>query len=351
MAKKKINLGLFTSVYSYLLFLLLNGYNEDDIIIVHDSFPEEISRNIKPIIVPVVRFKAGGLRESISKLGIKQIIKGIAIYLYNYFKLRIFLFFKTFNKNVENYGHTFSIYSYMFYTNKNSNIIEDGLANYTQNICKPHKINPAIEKILHFFGVYFLNECETYGTHECIKNVYLTKNHDIPLIKDKIKVINVEKLWKELDYKEKDKILQIFNINYDNITFKNNTALILTQPFSEDNLLTLNQELCIYENLIEKFSDYSIIIKPHPRDKKNYKKIFSNVELIDSYFPIELLNLFDINPTIVISVTTASLLNFKNCKMYVYEGDLYTDELNNVRNELLKKINEENSENLIRNIK
>ena len=46
MGKKQINLGLFTSVYSYFLYLLLKGYNENDIIIVHNTFPEEISKNI-----------------------------------------------------------------------------------------------------------------------------------------------------------------------------------------------------------------------------------------------------------------------------------------------------------------
>ncbi len=350
MGKKQINLGLFTSVYSYFLYLLLKGYDENDIIIVHNTFPEEISKNINPIIVPVEATKYGGLKQSIETLGIKQMIKGFTTYVYNYLKLRMLLFIKTFNKDVENYGHPFSGYAFMFYENENSNIIEDGLANYTQPICETHKINPIIDTLLHIGGIYFLNNCETYGTHKNIKNIYLTKNFDHPLIKDKIKVIDPEKMWNELDYEEKNQILDIFNMNNINIDFKENTALILTQPLFQDGLMTLERELNIYKEIMEKLSDYKILIKPHPRDKKDYKKIFPDAEIIDSSFPIELLNLIDINPSIVSSIYTAALLNFKNCKIYIYEGELYDKKLNDARDELLKRVHEENAKNLINEI-
>ncbi len=294
MKKKEINLGLFTSVYSYFLFLLLKGYNKNDIIIVHDSFPEEISKNINPIIVPVVMFKYGNIKQSISKLGIKQIIIGFLKYLSNYIKLRILLFIKTFNKNVENYGHTFSLYSFMFYENENSNIIEDGLGNYSEDICETHKINPIIDKILHICGIYFINGNETFGSHKNIKNVYLTKEFNHPLIKNKVKVIDMKKEWDNLPKDKQKEILNILNVNLDNINFEGKTALILTQPLYEDNLATLEDELKIYNEFFDKFNDYTIIVKPHPRDSKDYKQLYPNIEVIDKHFPIELLSLINI---------------------------------------------------------
>ena len=341
MGKKQINLGLFTSVYSYFLYLLLKGYDENDIIIVHNTFPEEISKNINPIIVPVEATKYGGLKQSIETLGIKQMIKGLTTYVYNYLKLRILLFIKTFNKDVENYGHPFSGYAFMFYENENSNIIEDGLANYTRPICETHKINPIIDALLHIGGIYFLNECEAYGSHKNIKNIYLTNENNHPLIKNKVKVINMKQLWNDLTSEEQNKILKIFNINLKNLNFKNEIALILTQPFSEDNYMTLDKELTIYKNIVEKFKDMDIIIKPHPRDLKNYNEIFPNVDIIDSHFPIELLTLININPTVVCSTVSTALLNFKDSEIYIYEGELYNPKLEKYREDLIKLVNDE----------
>ena len=341
MRKKQINLGLFTSVYSYFLYLLLKGYDENDIIIVHNTFPKEISRNINPIIVPVEATKYGGLKQSIETLGIKQMIKGFTTYVYNYIKLRVLLFIKTFNKDVENYGHPFSGYAFMFYENENSNIIEDGLANYSRPICETHKINPIIDTLLHIGGIYFLNECEAYGSHKNIKNIYLTNENNHPLIKNKVEVINMKQLWNDLTSEEQNKILKIFNINLKNLNFKNEIALILTQPFSEDNYMTLDEELTIYNNIIEKFKNMDIIIKPHPRDLKNYNEIFTNVDVIDSHFPIELLTLININPTVVCSPVSTALLNFKDSEIYIYEGELYNPKLEKYREDLIKLVNDE----------
>ena len=342
MGKKEINIGLFTSVYSYFLYLLLKGYDENDIIIVHNTFPKEISKNINPIIVPIVTFKDGGIKQSIANVGIKQMIKGFSKYLFNYLKLRIILFYKTFNKNIAVYGHAFSLYAFMFYENKNSNIIEDGLTNYTEPICETHKINPIIDFILHIFGSYFINLCETYGSHKNIRNVYLTRENNHPLIKDKVKVVNMDTLWNGLNNEEQDKILKIFNINLEDFNFEDETVLILTQPLYEDGYLSLDDELEIYQNIITKFKNKTIIIKPHPRDPKDYNKIFPNVKIIDKNFPIEMLNLINIYPDIACTVVSYGILSFKNTKLYIYNKKLKNKDLIMARKGLLEKIRENN---------
>ncbi|MER2014579.1 MAG: glycosyltransferase family 52, partial [Methanobrevibacter sp.] len=79
-----------------------------------------------------------------------------------------------------------------------------------------------------------------------------------------------------------------------NINFNDEIVLILTQAFFEQDISTLEEEIKIYEKFIEKFKEYNLIIKPHPRDLKNYKKIFDNINVLDKDFPIELLNLIGI---------------------------------------------------------
>ncbi|MER2014578.1 MAG: hypothetical protein ABS871_08145, partial [Methanobrevibacter sp.] len=194
--KKHKNIGLFTSVYSYFLYLLIKGYNEDDIIIVHASFPKEISKNIKSIRMPDAPFKYGPKMAPLNSInGIFKNIIGYCNYFYGYIKLRILLFIKTFGCEIEVYGHAQSPYSFMFYENENAYIIEDGLPNYSQDICETHKINPILDTILHICGIYFLSVNEALGSHKNIKKVYLTNYFDHPLIKDKVEVINLEERW------------------------------------------------------------------------------------------------------------------------------------------------------------
>lgn len=341
MSKNKKNICLVTTVYSFFLYLLIKGYNEDDIYIFTAWFPKEISKNVKHIQMPPVEFKGKKFAELNSLKGIYKNIIGFLNYFYGYLKLRILLFIKTFNCDVEVYGHAQTPFSYIFYENENSNIIEDGLENYVAKICNTHKINPLIDLILHICGIYFLNQCECYGTHKFIKNVYLTNELNNPLIKDKIKKIDIESLWNNLTNEEQNMILQIFNINLNNMNFEKDLVIILTQPLSEAEVgISLDEELTIYKNMIEKFENKHVILKPHPRDLKNYQEIFPKIQVIDRFFPIELLSLIGIKPNVVCSISSTALLNFKESELYVYEGELSNPTLDGYRKELIKLINE-----------
>ena len=340
MNKEKINVCLVITVYSFFLYLLLNGYNKKDIFIFTDLFPKEVSKNVKHIQIPQIYFTDGAKMAPLNSIrGIIDNIVGYSKYFYAYIKLRILLFIKTYNKEVTVYGHAHIPLAYIFYENENSNIIEDGLSNYTIDISETHKINPIIDKILHIFGIYFLKNTEGFGSHKNIKNVYLTKKHDHPLIKDKVKIIDMKDSWKNLTENEKNEILSIFNINQEMFNFEGKTLLILTQPLSQENHMTLEKELNIYREMISKFKDHQIIIKPHPRDDKNYEKIFPNAIIIEKTFPIEILTVIGVKPTVVGSIISNSLLNFEESEKYIYEGNLENERLNNLRDDLIRLIN------------
>ena len=340
MSRNKKNICLVTTVYSFFLYLLIKGYNENDIYIFTAWFPKEVSRNVEHIQMPEVQFKGKKFADLDSISGFYENIVGFFKYFNGYLRLRIFLFIKTFNCDVEAYGHAQTPFSYILFENENSNIIEDGLENYSAEICEPHKINRLIDLFLHICGIYFLNNCECYGTHKNVKNIYLTNKLENPLIKDKVRVIDIDVLWHNLTKNEQNEILRIFNIDLNKMDFNNETVIILTQPLSEGQYsISLNEELSIYENMIEKFKDKHVIIKPHPRDLKNYSKIFPDLEIIDKSFPIELLGLIGIKPKVVCSIFSTALLNFKESELYVYEGELSSPMFNEYRNELINLIN------------
>lgn len=340
MSKNKKNICLVTTVYSFFLYLLIKGYDEEDIYIFTAWFPKEVSENVKHIQMPAVQFKGKKFADLNSISGVYENIIGFFKYFYGYLKLRILLFIKTFNCTVEVYGHAQTPFSYIFFENENSNIIEDGIGNYNAEICEPHKINPLIDLFLHICGIYFLNNCECYGSHKNIKNIYLTQEQNHPLIKDKVRIIDIKKLWNNLTNKDQEKLLEIFNVNIEGIDFNKKTALLLTQPLSETSLINLEEkeEINIYREIIDKFDDYQIIIKPHPRDTKDFEKIFPDLKIIDKHFPIEIFTMININPTVVCSVASAALYNFEKSKIYVYDGQLEDDYLRKTRDDLLKLI-------------
>lgn len=346
MSKDKINICLVNTVYSLFLYFLINGYSEKDIFIFTFLMPKEISKNLKHIQLPYVAFVDGAKMAPLNSIkGIIENIYGYFRYFYGYLKLRIILFIKTHDKEITVYGHAQTPFSYMFYENKNSNIIEDGLMNYSHPILETHEINPLIDKILHFLGIYFLSAGEGLGSHENIKNVYLTQKFSHPLLKNKIQIINMEERWNNLPEEQKSKIINVFNIESKFMNYPEETVLILTQPLSESNLMTFNEEMNIYAEMINKFKDYTPIIKPHPRDEKKYNDIFKDIEILDKNFPIELLNLIGFKPTVVCSIVSTALLNFKESEIYVYEGKLKNKELNKSRNDLIKMINLKNKRN------
>lgn len=344
MPKKHKNICLVTTVYSFFLYLLIKGYNENDIFIFTAWFPREVSKNVKHIQMPPVIFKGKKFADLNSLSGIYKNIIGFFRYFYGYFKLRILLFFKTFNYDVEVYGHAQTPFSYIFFENKNSNIIEDGMENYTSEITETHQINPIIDTFLHICGFYFLNMAECYGSHKNIKNVYLTNKNNHPLIKDKVRIINIKELWNNLTKDDHQKLLKIFNVDIEGINFNKKTALLLTEPLSETDTMeiTEEEELNIYNEIINKFDDYQIIIKPHPRDTKDFEKIFPNMKIINKNFPVEILTMLNIHPTVVCSVVSTALYNFEKSKIYVYDEELNDESLINAREELLKIIKEKN---------
>jgi len=339
--KKNKRICVVDTVYTLFLYYLICGIDENDIIIMSTGIPESIRKNINHIYFPPFKYKEYSDSSKIKK--IKQRLINISQRVYYMLKTRLILLVKVNKKEVEVYGHAHLIFSFPLYEYDKAYLIEDGLGNYL-DLKEPNYTNSIYSKMIRFIGADVKNIYECYGTHKNIKKVYLTKNKFPEIIKDKVKVVNIKELWNEKTENEKSKILKIFNINRNKIKFNKETVLILTQPLSEEKLTTLDEELTIYKNIIEKFKDYDIIIKPHPREEKDYKNIFPNVKIINKSFPIELLSLIGVEPDIAGSIVSTALFNFKKSKIYVYDGELKDERLINGRDELIKLLKEENIE-------
>lgn len=323
MGKDIVKICTFDTVYSLFLYFLKFGYNPDDILILSNGVPKQVRNNLNHIYFPDIKLLHD--RSSPIKWLYKNIINVIK-QVYGVLKLRIILFFKTRGKDVEVYGQGHLTFSYPLYEFENSYIIEDGLGNYL-DLKQPTKINPILNKIANFFGIYVFNLKEGFGTHKNIKKVYLTKNNVPFEIKDKAEVMDMDSLWDLKSDDEKNKILKLFNLENSN-QWENHLVLLLTEPFSEHDLLPFDEEISIYREFIDKYPN--IIIKTHPREKKDYLKLFPDVEVIDVPFPVELLKYIGVNIDKIVTICSTAALNLsKDCEIEIYDKKTSSEHINN----------------------
>ena len=324
------------TVYTLFLYYLICGINENDIFIMSSGIPESIRKNINHIYFPPLKYKEYSNSSKILK--IKQRMTNICHRFYYILKIRLILFIKTKKNETEVYGHGHLIYSFPIYEHDKSYLIEDGLNNYL-SLTEPIYNNSLSSNILKFFGFHTNHLSECFGTHKNIKKVYLTKNKFPEIIKSKVEVINIKELWNKKTETEKNKILKVFNTQNLINNIKDNQILLLTQCFSEDDLLPFNEEIKIYKELIENQENSNIIIKTHPREQKDYSKIFQNMTIIDKPFPLELLKCADIKINKVITVSSTAALNFMDeCEIEIYDRETSSKEVNNYIYSLKKEL-------------
>lgn len=329
-----IRIGVFDTVYSLFLYFLKFGYDSEDILILSSGIPIEVENNINHVYFPDI--KLVGNKNNIFVWFYKNFHNGLKL-IYGIIKLRIRLFFKTRNKQVEVYGQAHLTFSFPLYEYENSYLIEDGLGNYL-DLQQPPKFNKILSKLLHFFGIYITNIKQGFGTHHNIKKIYLTKNNPPELIKDKVELMDLDELWNHKSDIEKKKILEIFNLEGIEEIFGQNITLLLTEPFSEHELLPFEEEISIYGEFIEKYPN--IIIKTHPRENKDYAKLFSGVKVINVPFPVELLKYVGVKIDKIVTICSTAALNFQDVEIEIYDKKTSSDHINNAIRLLNEKLND-----------
>lgn len=325
------------SLYSLFLYYLICGINPDDLFIFSGGVAKSVRKNINHIYF--IHYRNDDIPDSNI---IFRIFKRLVIILkraYGITRLRLTLFFKTRNYNIEVYGQANLNFSFPLYEYENSYLIEDGVPNY-MDLEVPSYNKRKFDKLYKYMGFHVDSYLESFGTHKNIKKVYLTQNEVPKIIEDKTEVINIKELWANKTEDEKNEILEIYNLNDMINKINDNTILLLTECFSEDGILPFNEEISIYKELIEKQKDTeNLIIKTHPRERKNYKEIFPEFTVIDQPFPLEILKCMDLNIKKIVTIASNASLNFADeCEIEIYEKETSSKELNEAKNSLKNQL-------------
>lgn len=159
------------------------------------------------------------------------------------------------------------------------------------------------------FGKYY--QCPV-GTSSAVKAIYTSSPYNKPYHQGKLKiVIDLKQTWENCDTEKKEFILNIFDLTTNDLQIlKSRKVILLTQPYVEDKKMSEEQLISIYNDIINKYGTENVLIKPHPRDKREYKHFFPNTSLFNKSVPMQLLALLGVNYEHIATINSSSALSF-----------------------------------------
>ena len=200
-------------------------------------------------------------------------------------------------KEVISFSDQDVITRYFIQNGKEIILYEHGNINYTKFF---GGIVQLVKKII--FGME-----QPYGRTKSVKEIYLKFPEKAPDdIKDKVRFFDLVSIINSLDKKEVENIYNLFGKDID---IEEGSTVILTQPL-EIVGCTIEKKLEIYSEILEEYLNEKIYIKPHPLENmKDYKR-FSEIAILSSDFPIELLLLKGKNIKRVVTIYSSSVSSF-----------------------------------------
>lgn len=176
-----------------------------------------------------------------------------------------------------------------------------------------YSIMPALEK----FGIVY----SLHGTSKWVEAIEVNNNQNlIPLIrKKKIREVDIDKILENMSSEDKNYIFELYCKAYNVVLDKTKPFyIILTAPLFLDGLVCSEEEqIQVYKNLIgRKIGTYeNVLIKPHPRDKIDYKKYMPDVVIGEGSMSAEVFNLATgMQLEGVYGIKTSTVAAFSNAK-------------------------------------
>lgn len=207
------------------------------------------------------------------------------------------------------------------YRNNFFRMLEDGEHNYL----------PRVGRFQAFKRRHILKTVMGEGLDPEIKEIEVQHVHRLhERVRVKGKTLELQKMQEALSAADQEKILSIFMNGQSIEVTGSNNALLITQPLSEDGLLTEAEKISLYNNLLQQHAaGLAVYVKCHPREKTDYHgKILPTFTEIPRRFPLEMLDLLkSIRFKKGITVFSGGLNNLQCIEEKVFLGKDYLKKL------------------------
>ena len=177
-----------------------------------------------------------------------------------------------------------------------------------------------------FFKVYMPDDLKTqlwlkiykgsiYGhsfgrNSQCINRI-LTSPEDFMsyLIRGKkYQQVDLQQMWDSSDEQKRSFIKNMFGITHEmEEAMSKAETLYLSQPFVEDCGLSKDEIKDIVQPHYEKWKSGGFVIKPHPRDKFDYRVEFPEAQIMQTKAPMQLLNIMGMKFKRAITVCSTAI--------------------------------------------
>ena len=152
-----------------------------------------------------------------------------------------------------------------------------------------------------------------FGESNQCENIILTQENDLKFLKNKTTtLLDLEKTWQNSSEEKQKLILNLFNVDLSAPIFSAKKSIILlTQPFYvEVPNFSEEEQVELYKEIIERHDKNEVILKAHPRDKINYHKSFSDIEVFDKPIPMQFLSILGVKFEKAVTVSSSAALDF-----------------------------------------
>lgn len=228
--------------------------------------------------------------------------------------------FETFIRNAEIniFNNRGGAYNYFVQKFKGSYIrlIEDGLGNYQS----------LIGKFKAFRRKYIFNLVIGAGHDDEIQEILVQFPEKVvePALKPKAKKLELQKMQDSLSEADRERMLNVFLRDFKMSVSGEKKLILITQPFP---YLDLATKIKLYNEVLDLYgSEYTIFIKPHPRDQTDYRGINYSFTEIPRHFPLEMMNLLkDIQFDLGVTLYSGALHNISGVKEKIFLGKAFME--------------------------
>jgi len=227
------------------------------------------------------------------KAGLKSIVTSLfPIAKYDVIFSRSFFF-------VFNDGTPFVLYLLIYYASSYFTLFEEGELIYsTRRLVR----NDIIKRVMGF--------PLPFGRSAQIKNVQVRFPERLPrYLKKKSSFFDINMMVNHISKEEQKSLLSAFGVPVDSvITDDRKNVLLITQPLSEDTIISEDEKIKLYKSVIAPYMNgYNIYIKPHPRETTDYSLLIDKRYILPSHFPVELFVFLSFNFDVAITLFSTAI--------------------------------------------
>lgn len=134
---------------------------------------------------------------------------------------------------------------------------------------------------------------------------------------------NVMQELRLLPEENREKILGFFLPNRETIKIRENATVLLTQHFANLGILTFEEQVLIYQMLIDYFFEgRALTLKPHPDDIMYYGQLFPEAQVIRQKFPSEFIPfILEPEPRCMATISSTAIYNLRGTYAETFELD------------------------------